>query len=256
MKEIDDAKEKEDLKILEAVFFISGRFLNMQELISLSDLNPIIIGDLIERLKDKYNKDDSALEIVEKNGLWKMDVRQEYSHIINKLATGSSEFTKAEQETLAIIAYKHPIKQSVIIKIRGNKAYDHIKKFYDLGLIKKKKIGHTHELSLSDDFYEYFSVSESERTNVAGLSEEINKEIEKAEKEVEEEEAEGKFQEEVVSEDKSEDNSEVEKEIQEKKEVQEDEEYSKGVLDQDKDAIDELRKIAEEDEESETNQEK
>jgi segregation and condensation protein B len=186
LNEIDETREKEDLKILEAVFFISGRFLSMPELISLSDLNPIILGDLIERLKDKYNKEDSALEIIEKNGLWKMDVRQEYSNIINKLATGSSEFSKAEQETLAIIAYKQPIKQSVIIKIRGNKAYDHIKKLSDLELIKKKKLGHTHELSLSEDFYDYFNVTESERKNLSGLRGEIDKEIEIAEKEVKE----------------------------------------------------------------------
>jgi segregation and condensation protein B len=188
IKELDDTREKEDLKIPEAVFFISGRFLSMQELISLSDLNPIIIGDLIERLKDKYNREESALEIVEKNGLWKMDVRQEYSNIINKMATGSSEFSKAEQETLAIIAYKQPIKQSVIIKIRGNKAYDHIKKFSDLELIKKKKAGHTHELSLSEDFYEYFSVAESEKSSFPVAIEELDREIEIAEKEVEMEE--------------------------------------------------------------------
>jgi len=190
IEEIDEAKENEDLKILEAVFFISGRFLSMQELISLSDLNPILIRGLIDKLKDKYEKNDLAIEIIEKNGLWKMDVRQEYSHIINKLATGSSEFTKAEQETLAIIAFKQPIKQSVIIKIRGNKAYDHIKKFSDLDLIKKKKIGHTHELSLSDDFYDYFSISESERASPPKLSDELNREIELAEKEVEAEEEE------------------------------------------------------------------
>ncbi len=169
IEEVDNAREKEELKVLEAVFFVSGRFLNMQELVSLSDLNPIIIRDLIERLKDKYNGDDSAIEIVSKgqggkqggeNEMWKMDVRQEYSGIINKLATGSAEFSKAEQETLAIIAYKQPIKQSVMIKIRGNKAYDHIKKFSDLNLIKKKKMGHTNELSLSDDFYDYFNVAE------------------------------------------------------------------------------------------------
>tara|TARA_Y100000310_G_scaffold259244_1_gene267878 strand:+ start:239 stop:808 length:570 start_codon:yes stop_codon:yes gene_type:complete len=157
--EIDEAREKEDLKKLEAVFFISGRFLSMQELISLSDLNPAIIRELIEKLKDKYD-DEFAIEIVEKNGLWKMDVRQEYSDIINKLATGSAEFSKAEQETLAIIAFKQPIKQSVIIKIRGNKAYDHIKKFVDLNLLRKKRIGHTYELGLSEDFYDYFSVAE------------------------------------------------------------------------------------------------
>lgn len=162
LEEIDETREKEDLKKLEAVFFISGRFLNLQELISYTDLNPIIIRELLGKLKEKYEENDSAIEIVEKSGMWKMDVRQEYTNIINKFATGSSEFTKAEQETLAIIAYKQPIKQSVIIKIRGNKGYDHIKKFTDLGLIKKKKEGHTQILSLAEDFYDYFSVNEKE----------------------------------------------------------------------------------------------
>ena len=156
--EMDEIREKEDLKKLEAIFFISGRFLNMQELISLTDLNPIILRELIEKLQEKYANFDSAVEITEKNGFWRMSVRPEYSHLINKLATGQSEFTKAEQETLAIIAYKQPIKQSVIIKIRGNKAYDHIKRFGELDLIKKKKVGHTNELSLADDFYDYFNV--------------------------------------------------------------------------------------------------
>jgi len=157
IEEIDEAREKEDMKKLEAVFFISGRFLSMQELISLTDLNPIIIQELIEKLQEKYNSKDSAIEIVKRNELWKMDVGPQYHNIINKLAGGRSEFSKAEQETLGIIAFKQPIKQSVIIKIRGNKAYDHIKKFSDMGLIKKKRAGHTHELSLSDNFYEYFT---------------------------------------------------------------------------------------------------
>ncbi len=160
--EIDEAKEKEDVKKIEAVLFVSGRFLSMQELISLTDLNPIIIQELIEKLQEKYNKQDLAIEIVKKNNMWKMDVAQEYSWVINKLATGSSEFSKAEQETLAIIAFKQPVKQSVVIKIRGNKAYDHIKKFVELNLIKKKKIGHTYDLNLSDDFYDYFNVADSD----------------------------------------------------------------------------------------------
>jgi len=157
IEEIDEAKEKEDIKRLEAIFFVSGRFLNMQELVSLTDLNPVIIKGLIEKLQEKYDREDSAIEILEKNKMWKMDVRPQYYGIINKVAGGRSEFSKAEQETLGIIAFKQPIKQSVIIKIRGNKAYEHIKKFLDLGLLKKKKIGHTYELSLSDDFYDYFT---------------------------------------------------------------------------------------------------
>ena len=163
--EIDSGKEKEKMKTLEAIFFVSGRFLTMSELVALSDLNPAIIPGLIEKIQEKYNDRDSAIEIVEKAGAWKMDVKADYTYLINKLATGSAEFSKAEQETLAIIAFKQPIKQSVIIKIRGNKAYEHVKKFADLGLIRKKKAGRTHELSLSDDFYDYFNVS-SEGNNL------------------------------------------------------------------------------------------
>ncbi|MCK4647552.1 SMC-Scp complex subunit ScpB [Candidatus Pacearchaeota archaeon] len=176
LKEIDEEKEKENLKKLEAVFFVSGRFLNMQELISFTDLNPIIIKEFIEKLQEKYDKDDSAIEIVKKNDLWKMDVKPGYSNIINRIATGSSEFSNAEKETLAIIAYKQPIKQSVIIKIRGNKAYEHIKKFVELGLVKKKKLGHTHELFLSDEFYDYFNVQENSNSLQESLK---NKDTEK-----------------------------------------------------------------------------
>ena len=165
LNEVDEGKQKGDMKLLEAIFFVSGRFLTMSELVSLSDLNPVIIPGLIEKIQEKYSDEDSAIEIVEKNGLWKMDVKSDYIYLINKLATGSAEFSKAEQETLAIIAFKQPIKQSVMIRIRGNKAYEHIKKFKDLDLIKKKKLGRTHELSLSDDFYDYFNVS-SEPNNL------------------------------------------------------------------------------------------
>jgi segregation and condensation protein B len=121
----------------------------------LTDINPLMVKELLIKLAEKY-KEDSAIEIVAKENTWKMDVRQEYVGMINKLATGSTEFTKAEQETLAVIAYKQPVKQSVIINIRGNKAYDHIKHFRDIGLVVAKDVGHTLELALSDEFFEYF----------------------------------------------------------------------------------------------------
>ncbi len=156
--EIEEATEKENLKKIEAILFISGKFLSMQEIVSLSDLTPLIIKETLEKLKERYEKDESSIEIVEKNNMWKMDVRQEYSDLVTRLATGSAEFSKAEQGTLALVAYKQPIKQSVVIKIRGNKAYDHLAKFESLGLIKRKKDGHTNILTTSEEFYDYFGV--------------------------------------------------------------------------------------------------
>lgn len=156
--QFDQEKERELLKRLEATLFIAGRFLSLRELVSLTDINPILLRKLLDDLSDRYK--DSALEIVNKSDLWKMDVNQDYVGIVNKLATGSTEFSKAEQETLAIIAYKQPMKQSVLVKIRGNKAYDHIKNFVGLGLVIKKRSGHTWDLSLNDAFYDYFNLNE------------------------------------------------------------------------------------------------
>jgi len=159
--DIDDSIEIENLRKIEAALFISGRFLSISELIGLTDVNPIILKKLLYDLGDKYQ--ESGIELVEKGGKWKMDVSAEHKDIVNKLATGRSEFTRAEQETLAIIAYKQPMKQSVLVRIRGNKAYDHVKAFVERGLINKKKVGHTAELGLSDEFYDYFHLNKGQK---------------------------------------------------------------------------------------------
>ncbi|MBS3071535.1 SMC-Scp complex subunit ScpB [Candidatus Pacearchaeota archaeon] len=160
VEELDESKEAESAKRVEAALFIAGRFLSIQDLVSLTDVNPILLKKILSDLQDKYK--ESGIEVVHKESKWKMDVAEDYRDIVNRLATGSSEFTKAEQETLAIIAYKQPMKQSILVKIRGNKAYDHIKKFVEMGLIHKKKTGHTAELTLSDSFYDYFHVNKGE----------------------------------------------------------------------------------------------
>ncbi|MBI2628921.1 SMC-Scp complex subunit ScpB [Candidatus Pacearchaeota archaeon] len=157
LDELDNARDLENMKKVEAALFVSGKFLTTQELVALTDLNPILLNQVLTKLMDKYD-DGSAIEIVNKGDLWKMDIKGNYTSIVNKLATGNEEFTRAEQETLAVIAHKQPMKQSMVIQMRGNKAYDHIKRFTELGLIKSKRFGRTRELSLSDDFYDYFSV--------------------------------------------------------------------------------------------------
>jgi len=161
MKELDESNEIENLKKIEAALFLAARFLSLNDLVLLTDVNPLMLRELIDKLISKYNTEESAIEIIVKENMWKMDVAKEYVGMVNKLATGSSEFSKAEQETLAVIAYKQPVKQSVIIKIRGNKAYDHVKHFIEIGLVQAKRAGHTKELRLSDDFFDYFHLKNS-----------------------------------------------------------------------------------------------
>ena len=174
IKELDENEDIENLKKIEAAFFLSARYLSLKELVLLTDINPLMLKELIERLIQKYNNESSAIEIVSKENMWKMDVGQEYVGMVNKLATGSSEFTKSEQETLAVIAYKQPVKQSIIIKIRGNKAYEHVKNFIVIGLVQAKQIGHTKELRLSDDFFDYFHLTKGDGGSIELESNDTN----------------------------------------------------------------------------------
>ena len=165
-------REKENQERVEAALFISGKFLNLQELITLTDINPIMLKELLNRLEKKYSK--GVIRIIVRNNSWKMDVDEKYHYMINKLASGSVEFSKAEQETLAVLAYKQPVKQSIIIKIRGNKAYEHIKKFSEVGLLTAKPSGHTKILSLSEDFYDYFNVHKKEQEDNLSEKQELS----------------------------------------------------------------------------------
>ncbi len=180
-----DAKNDE---VVEAVLFLAGRFFTIQDLIKYTNINPLMIKESIQRLKEKYSN-HSTMQIIERDNSYKMDVRTNCLHLINKIATGSTEFTKAEQETLAVIAYKQPITQATVVKIRGNKSYEHIKNLIQAGLIRAKKAGRTIELHTDESFYDYFNIERKDLGNLP--SEEINlsaKEIvEKADGKVNEE---------------------------------------------------------------------
>ena len=150
----------ENLQKIEAVLFLSARYLDEAEIHSVTSIKPEQIPELISKLQEKHQNGAIVINKREHEGItkYKMDIKQELHYLVNKLVTGQSEFSKAEQETLAIIAYKQPIKQSLIVKIRGNKAYDHIKHFIEVGLLKSKKLGRTKELSLKEEFYNYFNI--------------------------------------------------------------------------------------------------
>jgi len=163
VEEVDDAHAHEAERKVEAALFIAGKYMTITELVALTDVNPLLLKKILNDLTDAYAS--SGIRVVRQGDLWKMDVAPEYATLVNTLATGNSEFSKAEQETLAIIAYKQPMKQSVLVKIRGNKAYDHIKRFVAMGLLVKKKMGHTNELSLSAQFHEYFHADSGKEVN-------------------------------------------------------------------------------------------
>ncbi|MDD3083885.1 MAG: SMC-Scp complex subunit ScpB [Candidatus ainarchaeum sp.] len=149
-----DRLEKE--KILEAALFMSQKPLNIEELkqIALID-SRIETKSLIEELIHFYDNRKSSLEIVELPIGYQMRVKEKYEDYVSHLATDSM-FSKGVMKTLALVAYKQPIEQALVVKYRNNKAYDHLKILFENGFIKKESKGRTFVLSTTTKFIEYF----------------------------------------------------------------------------------------------------
>lgn len=144
---------------VEAVLFTTGRFLTVAEIASMANIKQDIVVQTLEALKQEYSNRPSSLELQCDGERWKLNIKKEHLHLTENLLS-DSEFDFPTQETLAIIAYKNPVLQCNVIKIRGNKAYDHVKLLKEEGFIASEKSGRTRLLKLTPKFFDYFDIVE------------------------------------------------------------------------------------------------
>lgn len=146
---------------IEAILYTLGKFVTIEELATLASTTPEKVKQAIAQLKEEYSKRETALTIQEMDNKIKLNIKKEFGHLTNKILS-DKELDNPTTKTLAIIAYKNPVKQSEVIRIRGNKAYDHIKKLTDTNLISSEKLGRTRLLKLTPNFYDYFDIAQEE----------------------------------------------------------------------------------------------
>ncbi|MFH0798231.1 MAG: SMC-Scp complex subunit ScpB [Candidatus Woesearchaeota archaeon] len=153
---------KEIKNKIEAILFTTGRFMNVEEIAKLCGVGSIgIVRDALKELIEDYAKKDSSLEILEEVGRFKLNIRKKYGYLTTNLLN-DAELDRPTQETLSIIAYKQPILQCDIIKIRGTSAYDHIKILKDEEFITSERYGRSRLLKLAPKFFDYFDVVEDQ----------------------------------------------------------------------------------------------
>jgi len=143
-------------KRVEALLFSSTRPLSIDEISKILNVENEKTRIAIENLKKRY--ENSAIEIAETPEGFEMRIKPEYRKEASKVALGY-DLSKGMIKTLALVIYKNPIKQSEIVKIQGNRAYEYIEKLERKGLIKTKKIGRTKLVYLSEDIEKYFGMS-------------------------------------------------------------------------------------------------
>jgi segregation and condensation protein B len=159
--------------LLEAALFVSDKPLSLEKLSKIAGVgSEQEVKQLLAELQQKLAKEDRGIELTETPEGYELRVKQEYRERVVRLAP-FADLSDGMMRTLAIVAAKQPIKQSLIVKYQGNKTYGYVVGLEEKGLIKTEKYGRTKIITTTPDFEKYFGKS----------SEEIKKVLESKQKE-------------------------------------------------------------------------
>ncbi len=175
--------DEELRKLVEAILFAAARKIDLSEIAKLSKHSEAdLLTVLTEWKAQLQDSPNSATMLIQDGTSWKLTVQDKYLSVIKKVVT-KTELPKSILQTLAVVAYKAPVMQSKVIKIRTNKAYDHLRSLEESQLITREKKGRSKLIKLTPKFYEYFDVDPRKLRDKFSSSGDLEKAIEAKEKE-------------------------------------------------------------------------
>jgi segregation and condensation protein B len=151
---------KNKVALIEAALYVTGRPIDIKTLGSvLKFRSEDKVREVARFLKNKYGSDGSALEVLElSDGRFVMQLKPQYVRHVKRLASRQL-LTYGPMKTLSFIAYRQPVTQSYLAKVRGNLAYGHVKQLREIGLITEERLGRTKVLRTAPNFADYFNLS-------------------------------------------------------------------------------------------------
>jgi len=177
----------ENEKKVEAVLFAVGKEITSERIASLCSLGVPQVEEIMQNLSNKYVQMNNSLQIVKKENGWKLTVLDQYVPLVSSLVS-STELERPLMETLAVIAWRYPVVQSEVVKLRNAKAYEHMKQLEEMGFVEKEKYGRTFKVKLTKKFFEYFDLpsEEAKQAFLKQVPSEVLKEAEDVDKEADE----------------------------------------------------------------------
>lgn len=167
----------------EAILFAIGNKISTEELAKLINSDEQATKQILEELQKEYLERPGSLKLQNDGKYWKLTIKDEHLTAVQGIVK-ETELDKQTMETLAVLAYKCPTLQSEVIKIRTNKAYDHLKLLEEQGYITKEPAGRTRLIKLAQKFFEYFELPPEKLREMFNGIQEAEKTIEAKEDEM------------------------------------------------------------------------
>jgi len=130
--------KNENKGTLEALLFVAIDPLSIERLAQITEMEEETIKELLKEIQEDYTAPHRGLVIEEVGGGYRIVTRPEYMDYVEKLYKPQvNPLSQAALETLAIIAYKHPVTRAEIESIRGVKADSVTATLLERGLIEE-----------------------------------------------------------------------------------------------------------------------
>ena len=151
--------------IIEAILFACGREVQIKELMSALELGSEEIFNIVESLKQDYEKQDRGIQIIKVQDAIQLTTKKEYYEYIYPIFDKRSKpnLSNAALETLSIIAYNPRITKAEIESIRGVNSDGTMYKLLEYNLIenigKADAPGRPSMYSVTNEFLKMFGLT-------------------------------------------------------------------------------------------------
>lgn len=153
------------LPVLEGILFIVGEDgITLEKIKEILEINDEEIANLLNKLQEKYLKEDSGLRLDVLGNSLKLTTKKEHQDYYKKLVEVEDDtlLSQAALETLAIIAYNEPVTRVQIDEIRGISSSHIVRKLHSKNLIKElgksDAPGRPILYGVTKDFLDYFGL--------------------------------------------------------------------------------------------------
>lgn len=147
--------EKKNKQLVEAALFMAAEPITVEELSRLANCPIEETRMALNELSLDLDERKSSIEVKFEPTGARLAVRKEFDEFVKNFST-IPELNKSTLKTLALISFKQPIRQSEVIRIRNNKAYEHIKTLEEKGFIRREEVGKTYMVYTTKKFIDYF----------------------------------------------------------------------------------------------------
>lgn len=125
---------------LEAILFVASKPLSLKALVNATSTQKEDVEQAVQVLCEKFNTETSGIHILESDGMFQMVTNPNAVQVVDAFIEKEikSELTRAQLETLTVIAYRGPLTRPEIEQIRGVNCALILRNLLMRGLIDEK----------------------------------------------------------------------------------------------------------------------